>query len=142
MQTRNMEDVSNGDMGTITAITREDGDFLVTVDFGDGRAMEYDSSQLELLDLAYAATIHKSQGSEYDSVIISIQSAHAVMLNRPLLYNRHHPGEKTGDFGGGTEGFVHGHPPTDTEQRNTQLARRILDELERMREEQYHGKLS
>lgn len=61
MQTRNVEDVSNGDIGTITAITREDSDFLVTVDFGDGRTMEYDSSKLELLDLAYATTIHKSR---------------------------------------------------------------------------------
>ena len=88
MQIRNKEDVSNGDMGRITAITHEDNDILVTVDFGDGRVMEYDNSQLELLDLAYATTIHKSQGSEYDSVIISIQMAHAVLLNRPLLYTR------------------------------------------------------
>ena len=142
MQTRNMEDVSNGDMGTITAITREDGDFLVTVDFGDGRAMEYDSSQLELLDLAYAATIHKSQGSEYDSVIISIQSAHAVMLNRPLLYTAITRAKKRVILVGERKALCMAIRRTDTEQRNTQLARRILDELERMREEQYHGKLS
>ena len=56
MQTRNVEDVSNGDIGTVTSITNTDESPLVTVDFGDGRAVEYDSSKLELLDLAYATT--------------------------------------------------------------------------------------
>ena len=119
MQTRNVEDVSNGDMGTITAITREDSDFLVTVDFGDGRTMEYDSSKLELLDLAYATTIHKSQGSEYDSVIISIQNAHAVMLNRPLLYTAITRAKKAGDPGGERKALVHGHPPPRTRNSGT-----------------------
>ncbi len=59
---------------------------VLTVDFGDGRIAEYDGSDLEMLDLAYASTIHKSQGSEYKSVIINLQCAHAVMLVRPLVY--------------------------------------------------------
>ena len=130
MQTRNKEDVSNGDMGKITAITHEDNDFLVTVDFGDGRVMEYDSSQLELLDLAYATTIHKSQGSEYDSVIISIQSAHAIMLNRPLLYTAITRAKKRVILVGERKALCMAIRRTDTEHRNTQLARRILDQLQ------------
>ena len=47
---------------------------------------EYDTSQLDMLDLGYASTIHKSQGSEYRSVIINLQCAHYVMLTRPLVY--------------------------------------------------------
>ena len=142
MQTRNVEDVSNGDIGTITAIAREDSDLLVTVDFGDGRTMEYDSSKLELLDLAYATTIHKSQGSEYDSVIISIQNAHAVMLNRPLLYTAITRAKKRVILVGERKALCMAIRRTDTEQRNTQLARRILDRLEQLREENQHGNVS
>ena len=130
MQIRNKEDVSNGDIGTITAITHEDSDFLVTVDFGDGRVMEYDNSQLELLDLAYATTIHKSQGSEYDSVIISIQMAHTVMLNRPLLYTAITRAKKRVILIGERKALCMAIRRTDTERRNTQLARRILDQLQ------------
>ena len=96
MQVRNFQDISNGDIGYVAAVeNREDGPVL-KVDFGEDRVMEYDGSQLDLLDLAYATTIHKSQGSEYDSVIISVQCAHSVMLNRPLALHRRHPGEKNG----------------------------------------------
>lgn len=86
MQIKNCEDISNGDIGYITSVTRDDTDSVLTVDFGDGRIAEYDGSDLEMLDLAYASTIHKSQGSEYKSVIINLQCAHAVMLVRPLVY--------------------------------------------------------
>ena len=142
MQTRNVEGVSNGDIGTITAITREDSDFLVTVDFGDGRTMEYDSSKLELLDLAYATTIHKSQGSEYDAVIVSVQNAHTVMLNRPLLYTAITRAKKRVILVGERKALCMAIRRTDTEHRNTQLAQRVLDRLEQLREEQYHGNLS
>ena len=47
---------------------------------------EYDAADMEMLDLGYATTIHKSQGSEYRSVIINLQCAHTVMLTRPLVY--------------------------------------------------------
>ncbi len=60
MQTRNHDDVSNGDIGTITGITKTANDVCVHVDFGDGRVKEYDSTDLEMLDLGYATTIHKS----------------------------------------------------------------------------------
>ena len=63
MQIKNCEDISNGDIGYITSVTRDDTDSVLTVDFGDGRIAEYDGSDLEMLDLAYASTIHKSQGS-------------------------------------------------------------------------------
>lgn len=78
MQTKNFEDVNNGDIGYVSDIRLDNGEFQITVDFGDGRLKGYESSDLEMLDLAYASTIHKSQGNQYQSVIINLQCAHAV----------------------------------------------------------------
>ena len=142
MQTKNYEEVSNGDIGTVTSITNTDEGPLVTVDFGDGRAVEYDSSKLELLDLAYATTIHKSQGAEYDSVIVSIQNAHAVMLTRPLLYTAITRAKKRVILVGERKALCMAIRRMDTDQRNTQLAAQILDQIHIQREEKEHGKLS
>lgn len=142
MQTKNYEEVSNGDIGTVTSITNTDEGPLVTVDFGDGRAVEYDSSKLELLDLAYATTIHKSQGAEYDSVIVSIQNAHAVMLTRPLLYTAITRAKKRVILVGERKALCMAIRRVDTDQRNTQLAAQILDQIHIQREEKEHGKLS
>lgn len=76
MQIKNCDEISNGDVGYITKICKVGDETTVTIDFGDGRMAEYDTSQLDMLDLGYASTIHKSQGSEYRSVIINLQCAH------------------------------------------------------------------
>lgn len=61
MQTKNREEVSNGDIGYIRKIERDDDGFLVEVDFHDDRIVAYeDNESLSRLDLAYATTIHKS----------------------------------------------------------------------------------
>ncbi len=86
MQTKNNDFASNGDLGYITDIKTCDGETSIFINFGEGRLVEYDSSELDNIDLGYATTIHKSQGSEYKSVIISLQWAHFIMLNRPLIY--------------------------------------------------------
>src|SRR4051812_30880975 len=85
MQVRNNYDleVFNGDIGRIVAI--DEVDQLVTVAL-DGRQVVYDHGSLDELVLAYACTIHKSQGSEYPCVVIPLHSAHYVMLQRNLLY--------------------------------------------------------
>ena len=54
--------------------------------FGDGRCHEYGTDELEMLELAYAMTIHKSQGSEYDTVIIPMMASYFIMLRRNLIY--------------------------------------------------------
>lgn len=64
MQIKNCDEISNGDIGYITKICKAGDETTVTIDFGDGRTAEYDTSQLDMLDLGYASTIHKSQGSE------------------------------------------------------------------------------
>jgi exodeoxyribonuclease V alpha subunit len=77
------KDVYNGDIGFIVAIDREER--IVKVRF-DQRTVVYDFSELDQLELAYAVTVHKAQGSEYPAVVIPLHFTHAVMLQRNLLY--------------------------------------------------------
>lgn len=76
--------VFNGDMG----IVREINDFAetMTVEFDEGRMVEYPYKLLDELELAYAITIHKSQGSEYPAVVIPLLSGPSMLMNRNLLY--------------------------------------------------------
>lgn len=61
MQTKNCEQINNGDVGYITSITGTASDAVDRIDFGDDRIVEYENGELEMLDLAYACTVHKSQ---------------------------------------------------------------------------------
>ncbi|MCR5136036.1 MAG: ATP-dependent RecD-like DNA helicase [Oscillospiraceae bacterium] len=85
MQIRNNYDreVFNGDIGTIVKVNTEDRELSVNF---DGRTVTYDVSELDELVLAYATTIHKSQGSEYPIVVMPILMTHYVMLQRNLIY--------------------------------------------------------
>ena len=76
--------VFNGDTGILERISRFDE--TVTVFFDDGRRADYAFSELEELELAYAITIHKSQGSEYPAVVIPMYPAPRMLMNRKLLY--------------------------------------------------------
>jgi exodeoxyribonuclease V alpha subunit len=76
-------EVFNGDLGWITALDPEEQD--VTVQFGD-RMVSYDYADLNEINLAWAVTIHKSQGSEYPVVILPLYLQHYLMLSRNLLY--------------------------------------------------------
>ncbi|MBR2593155.1 MAG: ATP-dependent RecD-like DNA helicase [Firmicutes bacterium] len=76
--------VFNGDCGVIEAI--DDEDEIVTVVFDDNKTVEYESSQLEELELSYAVTIHKSQGSEYPIVVIPVLTGPPMLMSRSLLY--------------------------------------------------------
>jgi exodeoxyribonuclease V alpha subunit len=77
------KDVFNGDIGYIQAVDTVEGE--LTVDF-DGREVSYLFGELDTLVPAYAATIHKSQGSEYPAVVIPVMTQHYAMLQRNLLY--------------------------------------------------------
>ena len=85
MQLKNNYDkaVFNGDLGRIVRIDREAGE--LQVDF-DGRPVSYTMEELDELSLAYAISIHKSQGSEYAAVVIPLHTSHYLMLHRSILY--------------------------------------------------------
>jgi exodeoxyribonuclease V alpha subunit len=77
------KDVFNGDIGRVTQVDVEEGQ--VEIDF-DGRLVSYDVGELDEVALAYAATVHKSQGSEYPVVVLPLATQHYPMLARNLLY--------------------------------------------------------
>lgn len=76
--------VFNGDMGLIRSI--DNYQEIVTVEFEEGRMVDYSFKQLDELELAYAITIHKSQGSEYPAVVIPLLTGPKMLMNRNLLY--------------------------------------------------------
>lgn len=78
------KDVFNGDIGYIDDIDLEDK--TLSVAFDGGKVVEYENSDFSELQLAYACTIHKSQGSEYPVVVMPVSMAHYIMLQRNLLY--------------------------------------------------------
>jgi exodeoxyribonuclease V alpha subunit len=77
------KEVFNGDIGRVVRIDEEEG--LVFIDY-DGRHVEYEIGELDELSLAYATTVHKSQGSEYPAVVIPLGMPHYMLLERNLLY--------------------------------------------------------
>jgi exodeoxyribonuclease V alpha subunit len=77
------KEVYNGDTGTIEDVDTGSGELMVSF---DGRSVTYGFGELDMLVLAYAATIHKSQGSEYPAVVIPVLTQHYPMLQRNLLY--------------------------------------------------------
>ena len=83
MQNDYDKDVFNGDIGRISRIDLDEGE--VSINF-DGRTVGYQVQELDEIALAYATTIHKSQGSEYPCVVMPIHTQHYVMLQRNLLY--------------------------------------------------------
>ncbi|WP_247896271.1 SF1B family DNA helicase RecD2 [Azospirillum argentinense] len=85
MQVENNYDkeVYNGDLGIVSAVDAEEG--VLTATF-DGRPVTYDFGELDEIVLAYATTIHKSQGSEYPVVVIPVVTQHYTMLHRNLIY--------------------------------------------------------
>jgi exodeoxyribonuclease V alpha subunit len=91
----------------------------------EGPESETPAGQLCLLELAYASTVHKSQGSEYASVIINIQTGHYIMLKRPLIYTAITRAKKKVIIVGDRKALCMAINTVDTEKRGTMLALRI-----------------
>ena len=133
MQLKNREEVSNGDMGIVTDIYQnEDGTPALVVRFEDGRIGEYASEDYGLLMLAYAATIHKSQGSAYPSVIIPVLPCFKRMLKRNIYYTAVTRAKCEVTLVGDWAAFCEAVMTDDREKRNTKLAYRIQQEALRI----------
>ncbi|HYA48880.1 MAG TPA: ATP-binding domain-containing protein, partial [Burkholderiales bacterium] len=85
MQLRNdyEKDVFNGDIGTVLHVDK--AKFRLLVDF-DGRTVPYEKDEMNDITLAYAVSVHKAQGSEYQAVIMPLMTQHFIMLQRNLFY--------------------------------------------------------
>jgi exodeoxyribonuclease V alpha subunit len=113
--------VFNGDIGRIVAINN--ADLLLVVEFlPDQRQVEYNRDQITELELAYAITIHKSQGSEFDVVLIPILSQHFRMLFRNLIYTGLTRGKKLVVLVGARQSLAMAVQNQDTSKRQTALA--------------------
>ena len=130
MQIKNDYDkeVFNGDIGEVSDVNLEDRE--LTVNF-DNRSVVYDSSELDELVLAYAATIHKSQGSEYPVVVMPILMTHYVMLQRNLVYTGVTRAKKLLVIVGTKKALSMAVRNTSIDKRNTLLAKRIKESLEK-----------
>ena len=118
------KDVFNGDIGRITGIDEPEQE--MTVEY-DGRHLVYDFGELDELALAYALSIHKSQGSEYPAVVIPLHGQHYVMLQRNLLYTGITRGKKLVVLVGSRKALATAVSRRDTSQRLSGLCRRLQE---------------
>ena len=126
MQTKNNYDkeVYNGDTGRIVYIDGEEG--RLTVDY-DGRKVDYELSELDEITLAYAISVHKSQGSEYPVVIMPVMTQHYVLLQRNLLYTGITRGKRLCVLVGTKKALAIGIKNSKTLRRFTLLRERLMD---------------
>jgi exodeoxyribonuclease V alpha subunit len=131
MQVKNNydKDVFNGDIGRITTIDPEDQE--MTISF-DGRDVPYNYTDLDEIVLAYAVSVHKSQGSEYPAVVMPILTQHYVLLQRNLVYTAVTRGRRLVVMVGTIKALAIGVRNDKTQKRYTYLRQR-LSELSSLR---------
>ena len=124
MQVRNNyeKNVFNGDIGTVEKVNMEDR--TITINFDD-TLVEYEASELDEVVLAYATTIHKSQGSEYPIVVIPVMMTHFVMLQRNLIYTGITRAKKVCVLIGQTKALSYAIRNLTVSKRNTLLKERL-----------------
>ncbi len=125
MQIKNNYDkeVFNGDIGKITRINLDDLQIIITF---DGRDVEYDFSDLDEIVLAYAVSVHKSQGSEYLAIIIPVLTQHYMLLQRNLIYTAVTRGRKLVVMVGTKKALAIAFKNNKTQQRYTRLRDRLV----------------
>jgi len=124
MQIRNNyeKEVFNGDLGKIKKIDTENQEMIITF---DGRDVFYDFVELDEIVLAYAVSVHKSQGSEYPAVIIPILTQHYMLLQRNLIYTAVTRGKKLVVMVGTKKALAMGIKNNKMEKRYTYLTQRL-----------------
>lgn len=126
MQVRNDYDknVFNGDTGRIVSVSRTEDE--ICIDF-QGAVVPYTKAELKDIDLAYASTVHKSQGSEYPVVIIPVHKSHFILLRRNLLYTGITRAKRMCVLVGTKAAVAMAVSREDTESRYSGLAERLKD---------------
>ena len=126
MQIRNNYDknVFNGDIGYISVVDVNERTLSVIY---DGRVVEYDVSELDEITLAYAITIHKSQGSEFPVVVMPVSMKHYVMLQRNLIYTGITRAKKICVLIGSTKALAYAIHNQTVSKRNTRLQERLKE---------------
>ena len=119
------KEVFNGDIGQIEAIHTEEG--TLTVEY-DGRTVEYEFGELDEVSLAYATSIHKSQGSEYPAVVIPLAMQHYTLLERNLIYTAVTRGKKLVTIIGQPKALAMAVKNRKSNKRLTKLATRISEQ--------------
>ncbi len=128
MQLRNNydHDVYNGDVGVITLVDEDSNELEVS--FEDGRVVLYGFDEVDELGLAYAATVHKSQGSEYGAVVLAFLPQHYMMLQRNVLYTAITRGKRIVVVVGEPKAVGMALRNNRITRRNTRLAERLRNE--------------
>ena len=117
--------IFNGDMGTIREMNLYAENMIV--EFDDNRLVEYSFKQLDELELAYAITIHKSQGSEYPAVVMPIWPGPKMLMNRNLLYTAVTRARKCVTMVGSEDTFYHMAENVNEQTRYSGLKERIWE---------------
>jgi len=116
-------DVFNGDIGHIIDIDREEKKLLI--EYGKNKEVAYEEEDMQDLDLAYAISIHKSQGSEFDVVVIPIATQHFMLLNRNLIYTAVTRAKKLAIFVGSRKALNLAIKNLESDKRQTLLKERL-----------------
>ncbi|HZS39940.1 MAG TPA: ATP-dependent RecD-like DNA helicase [Polyangia bacterium] len=126
MQLRNDydRDVFNGDLGLVAAAVMEEGAPLLEVDF-DGRRVRYEADDLDALELAYAVSVHKSQGSEYPAVVVTMLMQHFMLLKRNLFYTAVTRGRRLVVVVGSPRAIERAVAAAEVDERHTALTERL-----------------
>ncbi|MBR3017307.1 MAG: ATP-binding domain-containing protein [Clostridia bacterium] len=114
--------IFNGDIGTVSSVNLEDRELVIRF---DDREITYDATELDEVVLAYATTIHKSQGSEYPIVVMPVLMTHFVMLQRNLVYTGVTRAKKILVIVGTKKALAIAVRNVTVDKRNTMLAERL-----------------
>jgi exodeoxyribonuclease V alpha subunit len=120
------KEIYNGDIGRVSGVEKEDG--ILMVNFYE-RRVEYTFDQLEELVLAYAMTIHKSQGNEFKAVIVPVTMSHYIMLQRNLFYTAVTRAREHLVLVGDMKALAVALRNADVRARHTKLRRKLCDAL-------------
>lgn len=126
---KNKNGISNGDGGFVTDIYLDENNVeLARLEFSGGRYVEYNSDELDMVEHAYATTVHKSQGSEYRVVILPWISMFYKMLRRDILYTAVTRAADQVIIVGDKRSIYKAIHNTESDRRNTMLGKRIAEE--------------